>query len=166
MPTGATTDEREEDVFEAQLLLDVLDLGRRHQRLELGERAVDEDPALVEDPDPVGELRRLVRLQRAYLKLNEGDEAVAAGDVPRALGLYREATSIVPDAATNGEAAFWVGITLADTGDVEGAIPWLSRAYLQDERWARLVPRLVAARLLPDDDELVRRLVEGMKKGK
>lgn len=120
----------------------------------------------VEDhPDPVAELRRLVRLQRAYLKLNEGDEAVAAGNVPRALELYREATSIVPDEATNGEAAFWVGITLADGGDVEGAIPWLARAYRQDERWARLVPRLVAARLLPDDEMLADRLVEGMKRG-
>ncbi|MDD3643542.1 MAG: DUF1028 domain-containing protein, partial [Candidatus Krumholzibacteria bacterium] len=120
----------------------------------------------VEDhPDPVAELRRLVRLQRAYLKLNEGDEAVAAGDVPRALGLYREATSIVPDEATNGEAAFWVGITLADTGDIEGAIPWLVRAYRQDERWARLVPRLAAAGLLPDEKGLAGQLVDRMKKG-
>jgi len=115
--------------------------------------------------DPVAELRRLVRLQRAYLKLNEGDEAVAEGDVPRALGLYSEATSIVPDEATNGEAAFWVGITLADTGDIEGAIPWLVRAYRQDERWARLVPRLAAAGLLPDEKGLAERLVKRMKKG-
>ena len=121
----------------------------------------------VEDhPEPVAELRRLVRMQRAYLKLNAGDEALAAGDLPGALTLYREATSIVPDAATNGEAAFWVGIALAGAGDPEGAAQWLARAYRQDERWARLVPRLVAALLLPDDEALVRRLVEGMKKGK
>ena len=121
----------------------------------------------VEDhPEPVAELRRLVRMQRAYLKLNAGDEALAAGDLPGALTLYREATSIVPDAATNGEAAFWVGIALAGAGDTEEAVPWLARAQRQDKRWARLVPRLVEARLLPDDEALVRRLVEGMKKGK
>ena len=38
----------------------------------------------VEDhPDPVGELRRLVQLQRAYLKLNEGDGWVVENDIER-----------------------------------------------------------------------------------
>ena len=72
----ATTDEREEDVFEARLLLDVLHLGRRHQRLELGERAVHEDPALVEDRDPVGELLGLVEVLRG-----EQDRGAAAGEL-------------------------------------------------------------------------------------
>jgi uncharacterized Ntn-hydrolase superfamily protein len=120
----------------------------------------------VEDhPEPLVELRRVVTLQRAYLKLNEGDEWVTKGDMKKALECYREATSIVPDEATNGEAAFWVGITLAGEGDREGALPWLARANAQDERWARLVPRLVAAGLLTDEDGLVDFLVSGMKKG-
>ena len=83
----------------------------------------------------------------------------------KALESYREATTIVSDRATNGEAAFWVGITLAGEGDREGALPWLARAYSQDDRWARLVPRLVASGLLVDEDDLVDYLVEGMKKG-
>ncbi|HEX9660611.1 MAG TPA: DUF1028 domain-containing protein, partial [Rhodothermales bacterium] len=46
----------------------------------------------VEDhPDPVGELKRLVQLQRAYLKLNEGDGWVVKGDIPMALESYSEA---------------------------------------------------------------------------
>ena len=121
----------------------------------------------VEDhPEPLEELRRLVTLQRAYLKLNEGDEWVTRGDMKRALECYREATGIVPDEATNGEAAFWVGITLAGEGDREGALPWLARAQAQDGRWARLVPRLVASGLLADEDGLVDYLVDGMKKGR
>ena len=120
----------------------------------------------VEDhPEPLKELRRVVTLQRAYLKLNEGDEWVTKGEMKKALDSYREATSIVPDEATNGEAAFWVGITLAGEGDREGALPWLARAYSQDERWTRLVPRLVASGLLIDEDGLVDYLVNGMKKG-
>jgi len=117
----------------------------------------------VEDhPDPVGELKRLVQLQRAYLKLNEGDGWVVKGDIPMALESYSEAMNYVPDAATNGEAPFWVGVTLADTGREEDAIPYLKRAYEQDVRWAELVGRLPAAGLLPDDDALLQRLVEGM----
>jgi len=79
-----------------------------------------------------------------------------------ALESYSEAMNYVPDAATNGEAPFWVGVTLADTGREEDAIPYLKRAYEQDVRWAELVGRLPAAGLLPDDDALLQRLVEGM----
>ena len=119
----------------------------------------------VEDhPNPVAELRRLVTLQRAYLKLYEGDEWVGKGDIEKALAAYRQALEIVPDKATNGEAAFWVGVTLADTGDPEQAIPYLARAYQQDKRWAELLPRLPASKLLPDDPALINRLVRGMKK--
>ena len=119
----------------------------------------------VEDhPNPVAELRRLVTLQRAYLKLYEGDEWVVKGDIEKALAAYRQALEIVPDEATNGEAAFWVGVTLADTGDPEQAIPYLARAYQQDKRWAELLPRLPASKLLPDDPALIDRLVQEMKK--
>ena len=58
---AGVADDREEDVFEGGLLLDVLDLGGRQQLLELGQGAVDDDPALVEDRDPVGKLLGLVR---------------------------------------------------------------------------------------------------------
>jgi uncharacterized Ntn-hydrolase superfamily protein len=118
----------------------------------------------VEDhPDPIGELRRLIRLQRAYLKLNEGDEWVTRDDIARAMKAYLEATSVVPDSATNGEAPFWVGVTLADTDRAEEAIPYLRRAYRQDTRWAEVVRRLPASGLLPDDDTLIKRLLRGMK---
>ncbi len=118
----------------------------------------------VEDhPNPVAELRRLVTLQRAYLKLNEGDEWIGKGDIEKALAAYRIATEIVPDKATNGEAAFWVGVTLAEQGKPDQAIPFLARAYKQDKRWAELLPRLSASELLPNDPDLINRLVQGMK---
>jgi uncharacterized Ntn-hydrolase superfamily protein len=116
----------------------------------------------VEDhPDPVGELRRLVRLQRAYLDLNAGDEHVTAGDIPAAMASYKAAMERLTDPETNGEAPFWVGITLASQGRVDEAMPYLKRAYAQDAKWAELTTRLPAAGLLPDE-ALARRLVEGM----
>jgi len=117
------------------------------------------DLRIEDHPDPVGELKRLVRLERAYLKLNEGDGWVVKDDIAKALESYSQAMSYVPDAATNGEAPFWVGITLADTGNEEKAIPYLKRAYAQDKRWAELVGRLPASGLLPDDSDLLDRLV-------
>jgi len=120
----------------------------------------------VEDhPNPVAELRRLVRLQRAYQKLNEGDMWLTKKDFVKAIASYKQATTIVPDEATNGEAAFWVGITLInDAKQVDEGIPYLVRAYRQDPRWAELIERLPAVGLLPDDKALVDRLTTAMKK--
>jgi len=120
------------------------------------------DLRIEDHPDPLVELRRLVQLQRTYLKLNEGDGWITAGDIPKALESYTAAMEFVPDDATNGEAPFWVGVTLADTGNEADAIPYLKRAYAQDERWAELIGRLSASGLLPDDDALIERLKAGM----
>jgi uncharacterized Ntn-hydrolase superfamily protein len=109
------------------------------------------DLRVEDDPDPVGELRRLVRLQRAYLDLNAGDEHVTVGNIPAAMASYSAAMERLTDAETNGEAPFWVGITLASQGKVDEAVPYLQRAYKVDRKWAVLVGRLPAAGLLPDD---------------
>jgi len=121
------------------------------------------DLRIEDHPDPVGELRRLVRLRRAYLKLNEGDEWWSQGQVDQAMEAYRQATQIVPDEATNGEAPFWVGVTLASSGHIEEAIDYLVRAHQQDTKWAELVARLPGSGLIPEDlvDELVKRMRQG-----
>ena len=119
----------------------------------------------VEDhPAPLVELRRLVTLARVYNSMNAGDEFVTKNDIDKALSAYGNALKIVSDSATNGEAPFWVGITLASAGKVDQAIPFLARAYRVDRRWATLVERLPAAGLLPNDRALIRRLVDSMKK--
>jgi uncharacterized Ntn-hydrolase superfamily protein len=119
----------------------------------------------VEDhPEPVKELARLVEMQRAYKKLSEGDGHVTDGDLEAAMQSYKAAMEILPDSATNGEAPFWVGITLASEGRTDDAVPYLRRAYAQDEKWAELVARLPAAGLLPSED-LASDLQEKMKTG-
>ncbi len=119
----------------------------------------------VEDhPNPVVELRRLVTLARVYQKLNEGDEWVTKNDMPKAVQAYGAATSLLPDAATNGEAVFWTGISLVSARRVDDALPYLRRAYAADARWAELATRLPEVGLLPNDSALVRRLVTEMKR--
>ena len=119
----------------------------------------------VEDhPTPVPELRRLVHLQRAYNALNEGDGLVTDGDIEGAMGAYTRAMELVPDEATNGEAPFWVGITLASIDREDEALPFLLRAVAQDFRWTELVRRLPAAGLLPSA-EVADRLVGRIRAG-
>src|ERR1700689_3013785 len=59
---AGVADDREEDILEGRLLLDVFDLGGRQQLFELGQGAVDDDRALVEDRYLVGKLFGLVEV--------------------------------------------------------------------------------------------------------
>lgn len=119
----------------------------------------------VEDhPQPLKELRRLIRFQRAYAKLDEGDGWMTKNQIDKALEAYQQASTLVGDNEINGEASFWIGVTLVGTGKKAEAIAYLRRAYQQDKRWGELLPRLPASQILPDDDKLIKELVAGMKR--
>ena len=119
----------------------------------------------VEDsPDPLQELRRLVTLQRSYNELNRGDRLMAGGEFEDALASYERAAGMIPDAATDGEAAFWAGVAFATTGRVREALPLLRRAAEVEDRWARLLPRLARSRMLPNDPALLQRLLSTMER--
>ena len=124
------------------------------------------DLRIEDHPQPLSELRRLVTLSRLYRRMNEGDEWVTKNDIPKAVAAYDAAIAFLPDSATNGEAVFWTGISLAAAGKESEAAPYLARAYAVHPKWAELVPRLPAAGLLPGDSALVRRLVAGMRSGR
>ncbi len=114
----------------------------------------------VEDhPKPVEELRRLVHLARAYRHMNAGDEAVADGDVERALREYAAAERMVSDEATNGEMAFWHAVMLVNAGRVDESLPLFRRAFALDPDWVELVRRLPKAGQLPDDPAVIERIV-------
>ncbi|MDH4131942.1 MAG: DUF1028 domain-containing protein [Gemmatimonadota bacterium] len=113
----------------------------------------------VEDhPDPLGELRRLVTVARAYRAATDGDNYMTTGQVDSALAAYRRAAAILPDSATNGELIYWVAVTLADIGRVDEAIPLFRRAFAEDEGWAELLERLPAVGLLRADQETIGRI--------
>jgi uncharacterized Ntn-hydrolase superfamily protein len=115
--------------------------------------------------EPVSELRRLVALARVYRKLNEGDEWVTRNDIAQAVEAYGEALRLEPPGATNGEAAFWTGISLVQAGQTREGIAFLRQAQAVHARWSDLIPRLSKAGLLPDDPEVVALLVREMQRG-
>jgi uncharacterized Ntn-hydrolase superfamily protein len=114
----------------------------------------------VEDAhDPIGELRRLVRVARAYNLATDGDNYTTAGKVDSAIVAYAAAEALLPDSAVNGELVFWHANTLADRGRVDEAIPLYARAFAQDTLWATLLWRLPKVGLLHADSATIGRIV-------
>lgn len=107
-------------------------------------------------PDPIAELTRLVRLQRAYDHANRGDELFTAQKVDEALEQYAAAAELAPEIE---ELPFWQAVTLISIGREAEALPIFREVFGINRDWAELVPRLPAAGLLPDDAALVARIV-------
>jgi uncharacterized Ntn-hydrolase superfamily protein len=111
----------------------------------------------VEDhAEPLVELRRLLTVAQAYRLMNEGDEYLANGDIGKASAAYRGAAKLVPD---NHETVFWHAVTLVSAGREEEALPLFAEAFERWPRWRDLVRRLPESGLLPDDQDLMRRIV-------
>lgn len=106
-------------------------------------------------PEPIAELKRLVRLQRAYTHANQGDELMTKKNVAEALREYAAAEQIAPEIQ---ELPFWHAVTLVSVGREAEAVPIFRSVFAKEPQWADLLPRLPAAGLLPNDPELIKRL--------
>lgn len=111
----------------------------------------------VEDhPEPLVELRRLCNLSRAYEAMNAGDEALAADKLELALARYTEAAKLAPQ---SHELPFWQAVTLMTTGHEAPALQLFQQVFAADPRWAKLVPRLPKAGVLPNNPQLIDKIL-------
>jgi len=93
----------------------------------------------VEDhDDPLGELRRLARLARAYEMAGRADELAAEGDHEAATQLYLGAAELAPQA---DELTFWAGLGLAGE-DLARGVELVRRAADVKPSWITLLERL------------------------
>ncbi|MFN7960761.1 MAG: DUF1028 domain-containing protein [Thermoanaerobaculia bacterium] len=107
-------------------------------------------------PAPLVELRRLLGLHQAYQEMNQGDDAFARGEVDGALEHYSRAAKLAPEVA---ELPFWQAVTLFAGGREDAALAIFRQVFAADSRWARLVPRLPAAGLLPNEPAKIERIL-------
>jgi uncharacterized Ntn-hydrolase superfamily protein len=105
---------------------------------------------------PVVELKRLVKLQRAYNHMNAGDEFFGKGDIAGAVREYGAAQALAPD---NVEMVFWHAVTLVNAKKIEEALPLFRRVFAADRNWAILIPRLPKSKMLPDDQQIISRIL-------
>ena len=109
-----------------------------------------------DSPQPLLELRRLVKLQRAYNHMNAGDLAVEKKDNETALREYGAAEKLVPN---NAEMIYWHAVALVNMGRVDESLPLFRRVFAMDRNWITLTPRLPKSGLLPDDPKLIQKIV-------
>lgn len=115
------------------------------------------DLRIEDHPDPVTEMKRLVRIARAYQHANRGDLHLEEGKVDSTLIEYDLATKYYPE---NPELPFWTAVSLASVNRLEESLPIFKEVFERAPDLRDLIPRLVPAGLLPDDE----RLIEEIKK--
>lgn len=103
-----------------------------------------------DNPNPLKELRRILKVHRAYEHMNRGDLAVEHGDMALAMKEYSAAEEMFPD---NEEMKYWHAVTLANNGEIEEALRLFKKVFDQNENWRELTKRLPSVGLLEVDKE-------------
>jgi uncharacterized Ntn-hydrolase superfamily protein len=113
--------------------------------------------------EPLVELRRILNVRRAYHAWDQVEAALVGEDVGEAqvaaaLAAFRAAPDLMPE---NPEGVFWFACALVNAGQVEAALPHFQQVYAVQPVWRELVPRMVAAGLLPEDAGVLARITAG-----
>lgn len=107
--------------------------------------------------EPLVELRRLLKVHRAYEHMNNGDLAVERNDMETAMKEYSAAMQMFPE---NLEMKYWTAITLANNGRFNEALPMLKEIFAKDKNWKELTPRLIQSGLLNVTEDQLKKIIE------
>jgi uncharacterized Ntn-hydrolase superfamily protein len=117
----------------------------------------------VEDsPEPIKELRRLVRLRRAYNFEDAGDNAISAKRPDEALEMYEQAAQLAPDVV---ELQFWAAVSMYTNGRESESLALFHRVFAREARWVPLIPRLARVGLFPNDAKKIAQVQAQAPKG-
>ena len=101
-----------------------------------------------DDRDPLGELRRLLTLRRAYEAVDRGTDHARAFRLPEALAELDGAMAGAPE---DEQVAFMRVMALAGNARLQEARAEMDRIREVDPRWADYLRRIAEAGLFPND---------------
>jgi len=117
----------------------------------------------VEDNDhPLVELRRLLRLRRAYNLEDAGDNFTTEKKSAEAAKAYAEAMKLAPDVV---ELQFWAASTMYQNGKKPEALALFKQVFAKEARWVPLIERLSKVGLFPADPKAVAEVQAQATKG-
>lgn len=96
-------------------------------------------------PNPLKELSRLLKLNRAYEHMNAGDLFVEKGNMEQAMKEYNIAMKMFP---LHLEMKYWTAITLANNKNIKASAGILQSIYKKEPNWRELTRRLPKVGLL------------------
>jgi uncharacterized Ntn-hydrolase superfamily protein len=112
----------------------------------------------VEDhPQPLVEMRRLLRIHAAFTHANNGDLLMEKGENAKALEEYRRSAALSPE---NPELKFWQAVTLLNHGEVAGGMSMMKSAFKANRDLRTLLARLPSVGLLKVDRETMKKLLK------
>jgi uncharacterized Ntn-hydrolase superfamily protein len=107
----------------------------------------------VEDNEqPLKELRRLVRLRRAYNLEDAGDNFIADKKPDEAMKSYEAAMKLAPEIV---ELQFWAAVSMYTNGREGDALKLFRQVFSSERQWVDLVPRIAKAGLFPNDPKKI-----------
>jgi uncharacterized Ntn-hydrolase superfamily protein len=95
--------------------------------------------------NPIMEIERLLKVHRAYERMNMGDYYAEIKDMKKAMEEYQAAMAMFPE---NLEMQYWTAITLASNNEIKKAASMLQTIYKKDANWRELTKRLPRVGLL------------------
>lgn len=111
----------------------------------------------VEDhAEPVQEIKRLLRMHRAYDHMNAGDLAIEHDDEAGALREYGAAMDMFPD---NLEMKYWTAVSLVNMNRMSEALPMFKDVFSKDKNWRLLTSRLQPKGLLKVSPQQLREIL-------
>ncbi len=114
------------------------------------------DLRVEDNPEPVKELKRLLKIHRAYEHMNNGDHAVETGNMELAMKEYSAAENMFPQ---NEEMKFWHAVTLVNINKTDEALPLFKKVFSKNKDWKTLLPRLTKVGLLNADKETIDKIL-------
>ena len=107
----------------------------------------------VEDStQPLPELRRLLRLKRAYEWADKGDDALSSGNLDASRDAFRKAQEFAPD---NEEIRYWMGVTLLGSNNSIEGKTILKDIFAKNKNWVMVTKSLIEKGYLPKDSPVL-----------
>ena len=106
---------------------------------------------------PLIELKRLIRIHRAYQHANMGDHYMETEEIEKALLEYKKAEQYYPE---NAELPYWSAIALVNGNRLDDALPIFESVFQRNPNLKEMTPRLIKSGLLKDDKEILRKIME------
>ena len=114
------------------------------------------DLRVEDNPAPLVELRRLMRLRRAYNLEDEGDNFISDKKPEEAMRAYEAAMKLAPDVV---ELQFWAAVSMYTNDRQKEGLALFRQVFARERRWIDLVPRLAKVGLFPNDAHKIAEVV-------